>query len=87
MKERKFDIIQLVMQPYVLTLLKDLGKPKRFGDLVKLFRSRRTLTIKLSKLKENGLIEDYPLRTEKGFANSYIITKKGKEIVKKLEKI
>jgi len=83
----KFDIVQLAMQPYVLTLLKALEKPRRFNELVKLFKSRRTLTIKLTKLKEKGLIEFYPLKTDKGYANAYIISKKGKSIVEKLERI
>lgn len=87
MKESKFDAVQLVMQPYVLTLLKALDKAKRFNELTELFKSRRTLTIKLSKLKKTGLIEYCPIETERGYANAYIISKKGKELVKKLEKI
>ena len=87
MDEGKLDILQLVMQPYVLTLLKALSKPKRFNDLIKLFKSRRTLTIKLSKLKGMGLIEYCPLKTEKGYANAYVISKKGREFIMKLEKL
>ena len=34
-----------------------------------------------------GLIEYCPIETEKGYANAYLISKKGKELVKKLEKI
>ncbi len=53
-----------------------LNEPKRFNDLVKLVKSRRTLTIKLGKLMKLDLIEYYPLKTSKGYANSYIISKK-----------
>lgn len=87
MEGRKFDVLQLAMQPYVLVLLKALEKPKRFNELVRLVKSRRTLTIKLTKLKDKGLVEFYPLKTNNGYANAYVISKKGKEIVKKLEKI
>ncbi len=87
MEESKFDIVQLAMQPYVLTLLKSLNKPKRFNDLVILVKSRRTLTIKLSRLMKTELIEYYPLKTEQGYANAYIISKKGKELLKGLEKL
>lgn len=70
MKESKFDVVHLAMQPYVLDLLNALDKPNRFNDLVKLFKSRRTLTIKLGKLMTYGLIEYYPLKTKKGYANA-----------------
>lgn len=87
MKEGKFDAVQLAMQPYVMTLLKSLHEPKRFNDLVKLVKSRRTLTLRLSKLMKNELIEYYPLKTTKGYANAYIISKKGKDLLKGLEKL
>ncbi len=86
MEERKLDILKLVMQPYVLTLLNALDKPKRFNDLVRLFKSRRTLTIKLSKLKTAGLIVYYPIETENGYVNAYLISKSGKSLLKKLER-
>jgi DNA-binding HxlR family transcriptional regulator len=87
MERRKFDILQLAMQPYVLTLLTALDKPKRFNDLVKLVRSRRTLTIKLTKLMKHGLIEYHPLKTNDGYVNSYVISDKGVAVVKKLDKL
>jgi DNA-binding HxlR family transcriptional regulator len=87
MEESKLDVLKLVMQPYVLPLLNALDKPKRFNDLMGLFKSRRTLTIKLSKLKKMGLIEYSPIETDKGYANGYAISKKGKEFIKKLNKL
>lgn len=87
MEDSKFGFLRLVMQPYILTLLKALVKPKRFNDLIKLFKSRRTLTIKLSKLKQMELIEYSPIETTKGYANGYVISKKGKELLNGLEKL
>ena len=87
MEESKLDALKLVMQPYVLPLLNALTEPKRFNELMKLFKSRRTLTIKLAKLKEMGLIEYSPIETNKGYANGYVISKKGRELVKKLNKL
>lgn len=88
MKEGKFDIIQLVMQPYVLDILNELDKPRRFNDLRECVKNGRTLSLKLSQLLKQGLIEKSPLKDEKGsYVNSYVISKKGKEIVKKLEKM
>lgn len=86
MEESKLDVLKLVMQSYVLPLLNALDKPKRFNDLVRLFKSRRTLTIKLSKLKKMGLIEYSPIETDRGYANGYVLSKKGKELLRRLEK-
>ncbi|MGI0141042.1 MAG: winged helix-turn-helix transcriptional regulator [Candidatus Micrarchaeales archaeon] len=87
MDNAKFDIVQIIMQPYILDLLKELKKPRRFNDLRKTVKNGRTLTLKLQRLRKYGLIEDFALKTEKGFVNSYIISKKGKDIISKLEKI
>jgi len=70
MKAEKFDIIQLVMQPYVLDILNALDKPKRFNDLLKYVKNRKTLSLKLPKLMEYGLIEHHPFKTEKGYVNT-----------------
>lgn len=88
MEDSKFDIIQLVMQPYVLDILHLLDEPKRFNDLRTCVKNGRTLSLKLTQLLKYGLIEKSPLKNEKGsYVNSYIISKKGREFVKKLEKI
>jgi DNA-binding HxlR family transcriptional regulator len=87
MKERKLDTLQLIMQPYNLDILTALSSPKRFNDLIKYVKNRKTLSLKLPKLMEHGLIEDYPFKTEKGYVNSYVISKKGKELIKKLNKL
>ena len=87
MKGEKFDIIQLMMQPYVIDILNALDKPKRFNDILKYVKNRKTLSLKLPKLMKYGLIEHFPLKTPKGYVNSYIISKKGKDIVNKLERL
>jgi DNA-binding HxlR family transcriptional regulator len=87
MKDSKRDLLQLLLEPYVIDLLTALSKPKRFNDLVKYVKSRQTLTLKLSKLLKQGLIEHFPLKIKEGYANSYVISKKGKALVAKLEKL
>jgi len=87
MRKESFDIVQLAMEPYVLDILNALKEPKRFNDLIKYVKNRKTLSLKLPKLLKYGLIEHYPLKTDKGYANSYVISKKGKEVVKSLDKL
>ena len=86
MEDSKLDLLQLLLEPYVIDILKALDKPQRFNDLVKHVKSRQTLTLKLSKLLKEGLIEHYPLKTKDGYANSYIITNKGKEALARLKR-
>jgi DNA-binding HxlR family transcriptional regulator len=76
MKEGKLDTLQLIMQPYNLDILNALSTPKRFNDLIKYVKNRKTLSLKLPKLMKHGLIEHYPFKTEKRYVNSYVISKK-----------
>ncbi len=87
MKEEKFDLVKLTMEPYVLKILNILDKPKRFNELVNYIKNRKTLSLKLPKLMKYGLIEYAPVKTDKGYANSYVISKKGRELVRKLNKL
>ena len=87
MKEEKFDLVKLTMEPYVLDILNILDKPKRFNELAGYIKNRKTLSLKLPKLMKYGLIEYAPMKTDKGYANAYIITKKGKDLVEKLNKL
>lgn len=87
MREGSFDIVKLAMEPYVLDILNALNEPKRFNDLIKYVKNRKTLSLKLPKLMKYGLIEYHPIKTDKGYANSYIISKKGRELVEKLNKL
>ncbi|MDE1804682.1 MAG: hypothetical protein KGH59_02785 [Candidatus Micrarchaeota archaeon] len=86
MKTRKFDLVQLVIQPYVLKILYALNEPKRFSDLLRTVKNRRTLSIKLLKLRKYGLIGYFPMKIKGRYANSYIISEKGRKLVNKLEK-
>lgn len=87
MKDNKFDLVHLVMEPYVLDILHALDKPKRFSDLIQYVKNRKTLSIKLSKLLKYGLVEHFPLKVADGYANSYTISKKGMKLLKGLEKL
>ncbi len=87
MEDKRLELVHLVMEPYVLDMLHALDKPKRFSDLIAYVKNRKTLSIKLSRLLKHELIEHFPLKVEKGYANSYIISKKGRKLLKGLEKI
>lgn len=87
MKKESFDVVQLAMEPYMLDILNILNEPKRFNGLIKCVKNRKTLSLKLPKLLKYGLIEYYPIKTDKGYANSYVISKKGRELVKKLNSL
>lgn len=90
MKYDKIDTLQLVFQSYILDILKQLEKePKRFTELRVYVKTKRTLSIKISKLLEYGLIEVFPqLVTGKlRYANYYKLTKKGKQILERIAKI
>ena len=85
--DKKEDVRDLVLQPYVLDILRELKTPKRFNDLVKVIKNKGTLTIKLTKMKEFGLIKTVPMKVEDNYANSYVVSKKGEALLKKLEEI
>jgi|GEM_PF-3660734 DNA-binding HxlR family transcriptional regulator len=87
MKSKKTDVRNIVLQPYVVDLLRELKSPKRFNDLMKVIKNKGTLTIKLSKMKEFGLIKTMPIKVDDNYANSYVISERGKLILKKLEEI
>jgi DNA-binding HxlR family transcriptional regulator len=87
MKPNKTDVRNLVLQPYVLDILKELKSPKRFSELTKIIGNKGTLTIKLSRMKELGLIYTMPLAVDGNYVNSYVVSKKGEVILKKLEEI
>lgn len=87
MKDAGFDLKDFVLQPYVLAILKELRKPKRFNDLAKTIRNRGTLTAKLSKMKTLGLVQTLPKKVQDNYANFYVLSKKGKALLAKLEKL
>jgi len=87
MKSKKSDMKDFILQIYVLDLLRALKTPQRFNDLTKTIKNKGTLTIKLSKMKELGLIKTVPRKIEDTYTNSYVVSKKGKVVLKKLEEI
>jgi hypothetical protein len=87
MKQNKTDVRNTVLQPYILNILRELKSPKRFRDLAKIIRNKGTLTIKLSRMKELDLIKTIPIKVDGNYVNSYLISKRGKAILKKLEEI
>ncbi|MDE1825626.1 MAG: hypothetical protein KGH61_03505 [Candidatus Micrarchaeota archaeon] len=58
MGDKKLDTLQIILRPYTLDLLKGLKEtPERFGNLKKYVKNERTLSLKLSKLQDYGLVE------------------------------
>lgn len=84
---RELDPREIILQRYVIEILNELKKPKRYGELQLKIRTRRTLSAKLSKLKAYGLIVVKPILMGNRYVSSYSTTEKGKKILKLLEKI
>ncbi len=88
MEHSKRDLLQVMLQPYIIDILHVVeAEPKRFRDLKKYVKNDMTLSSKLSKLLDYKLIETVPMKTERRYINGYITSKKGKEILGKLEGI
>ena len=85
--ETEPDIRRIVLQKYVLDILRALKTPKRFGELNLIVKTKRTLTGKLYKLRSYGLIEIAPAMVNNRYTNSYTLSAKGKRLLELLEKI
>ncbi|MDE1833106.1 MAG: winged helix-turn-helix transcriptional regulator [Candidatus Micrarchaeota archaeon] len=86
--DRKLDVISLALEPYVLQILESLDNgPKRFKDLFEKVKNKRTLSKKLVKLQDFGLVEAMHSRVNEGYVNQYKITKAGKELIDAIESI
>ena len=83
----KTDVRNIILQPYVVDILRELKSPKRFNDLMKVIKNKGTPTIKLSKMKEFGLIKTVPVKVDDNYVNSYVVSERGRIILKKLEEI
>ncbi|MDE1859809.1 MAG: hypothetical protein KGH67_04745 [Candidatus Micrarchaeota archaeon] len=81
------DIRDLVLQPYIIEILKELQSPKRFKDLEGKITTGQTLSVKLAHLKKAKLIEIVPIMVNNRYANGYKISKRGIKLMKALEKI
>lgn len=88
MKSGKEDTLDLIFAPYFLNILRSLvDSPKRFSELRKDVKTKRTLALKLNKLLDYGLIELVPVKVNKRYANYYALSEKGSKLLKGLEKV
>jgi len=88
MKEGKQDVLKVILEKYSIQILRLLDeKPMRFMEIQRHIKNARTLTLKLIKLQESGLVEAAPIKVEGKYVNSYKISKKRHEIVKTLKRI
>lgn len=88
MRYDKIDTLQLVMQPYILSILKAVrGEPLRFNDLLYYCKNSKTLSFKINKLLEYGLIEVMAKKVAGKYANFYTVSQKGKEFLDKIERM
>lgn len=85
MEPSKDEVLRVVFQAYALDLLRSLAaKPKRFNELRKEVKTKRTLALKLDKLIDYGLIELVPLKSGKRYANYYRTSEKGRKLIEQL---
>ena len=86
----KFEILNMLVQPYAFSILKEIeNKPTRFSELVsKKITTQKTLSDKLRKLRAYGLIEYTSVASKEGkYGNAYKISDLGKRILKELKGI
>ena len=82
------DKLDTLFEPYIVNILQLLSdKPKRFGEIMTKIKNRRTLSIKLSKLRSLGLVETTSIVVDGKYMNGYMTTEKGKKVLKMLEKV
>ncbi len=85
MDHSKDEILRVVFQAYSLDILRSLAtKPKRFNELRKEVKTKRTLALKLDNLLDYGLIELVPIKAGKRYANYYKTSQKGKRLIDQL---
>ncbi len=88
MENKKEDFLSIILQPYVLDILRALRKqPTRFNDLKTKVPNARTLSLKLSKLQDHSFIEMVHSKAGGSYVNVYQLTERGKKLVKALEKL
>lgn len=87
MNKNNIRTIRLIGQPYILEILNALVKPKRFSDLKDICKNERTLSKKLSLLRQNGLIDVMPVLVKNRYENHYKLTKKGEDFLRKIRSI
>ncbi|HVC58368.1 MAG TPA: winged helix-turn-helix transcriptional regulator [Candidatus Acidoferrales bacterium] len=84
MKKDRIDILK----PYFLDILKVLNEgPKRYTDLMAYVRNKRTLSQKLTKLQDYGLVDISHTKVGEGYVNFYQISRRGRGVLKAILKI
>ncbi len=77
-----------VLQPFILDILRALANgPKRFVDLKRYVKNERTLSLKLSRLQDYGLVKMDHVKVAGKYINRYDITAKGKTLLESLKKL
>jgi DNA-binding HxlR family transcriptional regulator len=85
LKRKKWTLIQLLGERYVLNILDALLEgSKRFVDLADACPNEKTRTAKLRRLEEAGLIETVSSKIGKRFFVHYQLTEKGKKMLQEL---
>ncbi len=88
MGKQKLETLSFILKPFVLDVLRELKNgPKRFSDLKKCVKNDRTLSLKLAKLQDYKLVSVAHMKAEKGYANFYVLSKKGRRTLDAVEKI
>jgi len=78
----------VILQSYVIEILRELKLPKRFNDIQKnVDITNQTLSVKLLKLKEYGLVRVTPSLEDGKYVNKYALTEKGRRILGHLDAI
>ena len=85
--QKRLDPRDIILQRYVLDILRELKTPKRYGELHDKIKTKRTLSTKLSKLKKYGLIKVTPIQVGNRYVSSYVITNKGRKINEVLKRL
>jgi DNA-binding HxlR family transcriptional regulator len=87
MKER-LNIIRLIAQSYVLEILGELKRPRRFKELRAVCGNKRTLSKKLDMLENIGFVETVAVKDQAGrYVNMYRITRRGKLLLVRLKQL
>jgi DNA-binding HxlR family transcriptional regulator len=86
MKAKRLEILQIILKPYTLDVLKAVASQrKRYNDLKKQVKNDRTLSLKLSTLQDYGLIRMVHVKLNGKYVNLYEITSEGKKFLERLK--
>lgn len=88
MEKEELDTLRVVLQPYILDMLRSMEeKPKRFSELNVIISNERTLSLKLVKLMDYGLVESVAIKQGRKHINCYKLSGKGKRVLDNLGKL